>query len=175
MMPTKICRQCSIEKPMDGFYAHSKMADGRLNKCKDCVTANVKANREARKDYYQEFDRRRSSLPKRVAAREAYRKTDGYKESHAKASALWNVSNRTKKKAQTAVGNAVRDGRLLKQPCHICGAEDAEAHHPDYDRALDVVWLCSGHHAQVHKEHRETQRVLQGINSFSNQEKGNFK
>jgi hypothetical protein len=40
---------------------------------------------------------------------------------------------------------------LSRQPCSICGAERAEAHHPDYSKPLDVVWLCKPHHAEVHR------------------------
>lgn len=40
-------------------------------------------------------------------------------------------------------------GLLKKQPCWVCG-EKAIAHHPDYDRPLDVVWLCQPHHKQTH-------------------------
>lgn len=46
--------------------------------------------------------------------------------------------------------NAVRDGVLEKQPCAICGSASSEAHHEDYDKPLDVIWLCRAHHAQTH-------------------------
>ncbi|MBE7502212.1 MAG: hypothetical protein HS113_18315 [Verrucomicrobiales bacterium] len=55
-----------------------------------------------------------------------------------------------KYRARTAVGNAVRDGRLQRQPCTVCGYEQVEAHHPDYDNPLHVVWLCRDHHRMVH-------------------------
>jgi len=32
----KKCFVCDIEKSLDDFYKHPKMADGRLNKCKEC-------------------------------------------------------------------------------------------------------------------------------------------
>ncbi len=48
------------------------------------------------------------------------------------------------KKATTAVGNAVRDGRMVKPThCHYCREEHPlSAHHWDYYRPLDVTWLC---------------------------------
>lgn len=48
---------------------------------------------------------------------------------------------------------AVKRGKVIPLPCFMCG-EKAEAHHPDYDRPRDVVWLCSVHHAEVHSERR---------------------
>lgn len=55
-----------------------------------------------------------------------------------------------KYKARTALGNAVRDGKIAKQPCVICGAEKVEAHHNDYSRPLEVIWFCRAHHKQHH-------------------------
>jgi hypothetical protein len=38
-------------------------------------------------------------------------------------------------------------GRLVKQPCAVCGStEKVEKHHKDYLKPLDVVWLCRAHH-----------------------------
>lgn len=54
-----------------------------------------------------------------------------------------------RRKAQVAVNNALRDGRLIALPCLICG-ETAEAHHTHYDAPLEVVWLCPAHHKQTH-------------------------
>jgi len=61
----------------------------------------------------------------------------------------WKAEHPKRRAANIAVGNAVRDGKLTSLPCVCCG-EKAEAHHPDYDRPLDVVWLCSAHHKQAH-------------------------
>lgn len=62
----------------------------------------------------------------------------------------WIERNPEKRKAQVAVSNALRDGRLKRQPCEVCGAE-AQAHHDDYTRRLDVRWLCVTHHKEAHR------------------------
>jgi len=57
--------------------------------------------------------------------------------------------------ANKAVGNAVRDGRLMKpDSCENCGGagQRIEAHHPDYSKPLEVVWLCSVCHGREHQE-----------------------
>jgi len=156
-MSTKRCICCFSEKPAHEFYAHKYMKDGRLNKCKECVKAAVIINRNAKIEHYRSYDRLRSNQPHRVAARSAYRATDAYRISHSIASKQWEVANAIRKKASSAVGNAIRDGRLEKQPCFVCG-KDAQAHHPDYSAPLAVSWLCPTHHAQTHKEHREYMR-----------------
>jgi ribosomal protein S27AE len=43
-------------------------------------------------------------------------------------------------------------GRLIRQPCEVCGEKKVEAHHDDYDKPLDVRWLCPAHHAETHRE-----------------------
>jgi hypothetical protein len=55
-------------------------------------------------------------------------------------------------KAQNSVGTAIRNGKLAKQPCTVCGVRKVEAHHPDYSKPLKVVWLCRKHHRAVHKK-----------------------
>jgi len=59
--------------------------------------------------------------------------------------------------ARDAVQREVRAGRITRQPCEVCGIEHGtprsdgtkvrvEAHHDQYDRPLDVRWLCGEHH-----------------------------
>ncbi len=65
----------------------------------------------------------------------------------------WNSRWPEKRRAAVAVNNAIRDGRMQRQPCTICG-ERAQAHHEDYARPLHVVWLCVKHHQDAHARGR---------------------
>ena len=40
----------------------------------------------------------------------------------------------------------------MKRPCENCGALEVEAHHDDYDKPLEVRWLCRHDHRQLHRE-----------------------
>jgi hypothetical protein len=44
---------------------------------------------------------------------------------------------------------AVRSGDVIKMPCSVCGDDNSEAHHPDYDKPLEVVWVCRKHHEEI--------------------------
>ena len=53
--------------------------------------------------------------------------------------------------ARATMNNAVRNGRLTRKPCEVCGVAPAQGHHPrGYDNPLDVVWLCQRHHNEAH-------------------------
>lgn len=57
-------------------------------------------------------------------------------------------------KARSILNHYLRDNHLSKQPCEVCG-EMAEAHHDNYDKPLDVRWLCFKHHRKYHKNSPE--------------------
>ena len=43
----------------------------------------------------------------------------------------------------------IKRGKIVKQPCEVCGNPKVLAKHVDYDRPLDVRWLCKEHHRKV--------------------------
>lgn len=131
-MRTKVCFKCEEELPIVSFYRHPMMADGHLNKCKSCTRYDVRENRKKRKEYYDAYDRKRSKRPDRIASIQRSR------EPH-------------KALATKQVYQAVKQGKLRREPCVFCGATEVEAHHHDYAKPLDVMWLCRRHHAALHR------------------------
>lgn len=71
------------------------------------------------------------------------------------------VQDPVKRRARIAVGNALRDGRLVRGAC-VREGEDCkgriEAHHPDYSKPLLVVWACSKHHGALDREEARDDR-----------------
>lgn len=145
------CKVCGRTTP-SAFYSSIK------SHCKDHWREKVRNNRLANIEHYKEFDRQRANNPERVEARKAYLQTEQGKKASTKAKKAYSENNPAKRDAHVKLNNALRDGRVSKTACLVCGCEQTEAHHVSYDLPLDVVWLCEKHHKQVHKEHRENER-----------------
>lgn len=126
----KKCFKCGNTKPITEFYRHNGMSDGHLNKCKLCARLDVRKNRRENIEHYEAYEH---SRVREWGTRTQYRKR-----------------NPEKYKAQTAVGNAIRDGKLMKGLCEVCGSSNVQAHHDDYNKPLDVIWLCAKHHVWIH-------------------------
>ncbi|WP_292636796.1 hypothetical protein [Mesorhizobium sp.] len=124
-----ICKNCTEDKGADEFYDKHRT-------CKECVKRRVR-ERARTNPAVQEYDRQRAKRPDRKARAR-------------KITMEWREENPVAYRAQTAVSNAVRDGRLFKQPCEFCGDDEVHAHHRDYTKPLEVVWLCPKCHHRLH-------------------------
>ncbi len=65
----------------------------------------------------------------------------------------WREKNKQKIRAHKIVGNEVRRGRLTPGSCDCCGSTDTKAHHEDYNKPLEVVWVCATRHGELHRKH----------------------
>jgi len=139
MTHSKECFKCKTIKPLNEFYKHSQMADGYLNKCKECNKKDSINNRNAKIDYYRAYDLKRAKEPERYEAAAAI-------------STAWRQQDKKRMKCHNAVTRAIRSGKLIRQPCIRCGNEKSLAHHEDYEQPLLVMWLCQPCHKQRHKE-----------------------
>lgn len=82
---------------------------------------------------------------------------------------------RYKDRARSAVGDAVKRGRLVSQPCSwqedpdgpACGRRPVDAHHDDYDVPLGVRWLCRKHHAHAHTRSKSMTGPVQAGETIS--------
>lgn len=58
---------------------------------------------------------------------------------------------RPKHEARWMLQRAVAAQRIKRQPCEQCGATgNIHGHHDDYDRPLEVRWLCLSCHSAIH-------------------------
>jgi len=127
------------------------MKDGHLNKCKRCTQEDVSRNYRKNIDHYKAYERSRNQLPHRVTAKVAYQKTEQGQDAHGRASKKYRRQHPNRAYAHQTLGNAIRDGRVQRQPCFICGIrENVQGHHYDYSKPLSVIWFCENHHLWLH-------------------------
>lgn len=62
----------------------------------------------------------------------------------------WRKLNPEKARAHWTVSNAIRYGKLTRQPCQVCGNKKSHAHHNDYSKPLKIEWLCHRCHWNKH-------------------------
>jgi len=138
----KTCTTCGTVKPAGDFYPTGTRPGATEARCKACACA-YQTQRRRTNPAVRAYDRARAKTPDRRARARAItirfraEKPDAYR-------------------AQTAVGNALRDGRIAREPCAQCGTtENIHAHHHDYSRPLDVIWLCATCHHRGHAQERQ--------------------
>ncbi len=55
-----------------------------------------------------------------------------------------------KNAVRAKVYRAIKTGKMKRGVCESCGISNTQAHHDDYNKPLDVRWLCREHHENVH-------------------------
>ncbi len=75
-----------------------------------------------------------------------------YQAKDAERHAAWRVFNGFKKFAHRAVAKALESGALVKpDACMQCGSgKRLDAHHVDYEKPMEVLFLCRPCHAAIH-------------------------
>lgn len=133
----KKCQRCLIYKHKSDFWKNINNNDGLERWCESCFKETQLVRRSNNREDYRAKER-------------AYLKTDKGREI-AKRNAIKNKLFRPLAyKAVILANKAVKRGILKKQPCVYCGEKKAQKHHPDYTKPLEVIWLCSIHHKQLH-------------------------
>lgn len=135
---TKVCFKCGEEKPLESFYRHKLMFDGRLNKCVECT----------RKDVNERYTLLRENSPEFVVS-EKLRGREKYKR-------LYSNGGQSKNKA------AILTKHFLKYPekkkaasfaNNIQCPEGYEKHHWSYnpEHYKDVIIIPREVHAKLHR------------------------
>lgn len=137
-MNNKQCCVCDELKPLTEYFKAS-MNRGLMGACKTCHTER---NRVATKKY-----RAKRIIMRRLYNARPDRKIAAY-ENTKKMYRLYPEHQ----KARMKVYHAVRNGKLKKMPCEVCRELKVQAHHNDYTKPLEVVWLCVTHHKELHTQ-----------------------
>ena len=122
----KICCTCKEEKTDTNFHKNRSLKDGLSQGCKDCSKIHSAKFRNSEKGRIAKKRERQSPNYKRYP------------------------STRRENNCHSLVYLAIKRGNLIRGSCEICGNEKADAHHDDYDKPLEVRWLCKSHHWEWH-------------------------
>ena len=136
-MNNRICGRCKQEKPIAEFYKGKRTQTW----CKACKL-------EYQKEYIKRpgvrkrFKDYRDGYYNRPEVKERIKEYVKECEKH--------PEYKLKRVARNYLRYRVRQGEIIKEPCVMCEQPQAEAHHPDYNQPLIVVWLCPSCHRELH-------------------------
>lgn len=169
----KTCIKCGQTKDVKLFATsrNRKKELVYLNSCKECMKIYKQQHYQNNKQtYLDKAKKQRESNPEEYKAylnkyyqdnkqhileqNKIYQKTDKGKKVRklCVTNYLSKANNRIKYNAHKKVLRALKSGKLAKPSmCTICGGNlPLEGHHVDYNKPLEVIWVCKQCHENIH-------------------------
>lgn len=162
------CTKCNEMKHLSEFYKQKGAKDGYRRICKTCArhsgvvryANNAERGRERTRQYRIDNPEKEREChlayvranPEKVKESELkYRKNNPEKVNEYQRK--YRKNNPIKRKAQKAVSYAIQKGRLFRpENCSVChNHSNIDAHHSDYAKPLDVIWMCGRCHKAWHR------------------------
>jgi hypothetical protein len=156
----KVCSRCKEEKDKETFCRERRNKDGLSYECKVCLSERKKKSYDPEKyktDEYREKNRIKSqefrwSNPEKASqisknwAQQNRQKRREYQEK-------WRRANLKQKAANAYIQRYIKKGIVIRSTkCTTCQAQGkTEAHHDDYNKPLEVLWLCRRCHMKLHR------------------------
>jgi hypothetical protein len=175
----KTCTGCKVTKELKEFGNDKKGTFGKNQKCKACCKARSKLtihSQEAienKKKYRSEWQKQKRPLlnarlreryiknidserKKANARQKKYMATAKGKAKHGEARKKYDQENPEKIKAQRKVRIEIKSGRMIRPDvCEVCNkVSKTHGHHENYNKPLEVIWMCSICHLYHHQNSR---------------------
>ena len=147
----KKCLKCGQEKDIVFFSKDRTRLSGLQSWCKICRAESSKSWKQKNKKRHCELNRKweQKNREKVNKTKSLWRKNN--KEIYNESRRRWKRKHPIAHIAHYMVNNEIYNGKLIKLPCEICGTtNNIHAHHPDYSKPLNIIWLCRKHHIELH-------------------------
>lgn len=180
------CKKCCAEKTKKYALEHPENIRATKAKRKDKALEHARKYKEVHKEELRKkqkiyYDLNREKLCEKSRNYSKYL-TDEQKKKKREYHKIWRNSQAGKEylkniwkqrkqtykihyKASEKVKDAIKSGKLIRaEKCMLClSNEKIEAHHPDYNKPLDVVWVCQKCHRMLHRGMKERNIKPQGV------------
>ena len=145
----KVCRKCSLDKPIDSFSKDSQAKNGIASRCKVCESARSKAYRKANKEKCGARDKayREANSEKIAATNKAYREAN--KEKEAARIKAWQKANPERVAAKNKAWKDANPEKVV--------AKSAKRRAAKLRRT--PPWLTQEHHDQITSIYAERSRL----------------
>ncbi len=134
----KRCPSCEQWKKSCEFYKSLKRYDGLAVYCKICIRERMVRHIRKNAEKFREYDRKYYQEHKGEWKKRQEKSKEKYPE---------------KWKARNKLRGEVRKGTIKRLPCEKCGKTPSDGHHEDYEKPLEVKWLCRLHHLELHRKY----------------------
>ena len=137
---TRTCCRCHQEKSIGEFILNKSKPLGYEYRCRECS---------------QIYEGKRAKTPQKIAQVTRWHQSEYGKLRGRLNRARRFTLNPERYRAKDLIHSLVERGIIQRQPCAKCGDMKSQAHHPDYSKPLEVVWLCQAHHSEEHRRLKE--------------------
>ena len=149
------CKYCNENKDETiEFYPTNQVC------CKRCLSGKSSARMrkhpvspEKRKYYRERYKEKQREYYHKWYAENGRQRKSGY----AICIKSWQDSNPIAMSVRNEIAQAIRMGKLIRaRICSSCNKEKRTyAHHPDYQKPLEVIWICASCHKLLHNKLKE--------------------
>lgn len=175
-MDTKVCTKCGIEKPLDQFYKDRTRKDWYWCHCKSCKRVTEKKYRDKNSDIIKQKRKEYKRTHQDKIKKYNYDYYHNNKETELKRSKQYRIDNpdydkerywkhrdkclnsvkklqqeKKYQKLHTKTYNYIKKYNLYPDNCIVCWSnKNIEAHHPDYNKWYEIIFVCHRCHTNIH-------------------------
>jgi hypothetical protein len=146
------CYICKIYQVKSAFYKCKNSYYGIQSYCKKCEKIRTNKRKKEKLEYFRRWRKSKAGIKYFYDNREKINK----QRSEWKKKYFKNLNDELKKhyKAREIFKYAIKSGKMERGKCMKCGKPNAQGHHFDYSKPLEVIWLCKKHHLEEHNRLR---------------------